>query len=83
MDVVRGLVVMRWRICGVWKDGRKVHRRSMMVLSGHWRRSVLERLTYRQPGVEAGVHAMPEMVLAAAGTGRPMVFRLWMLLWSL
>ena len=52
-----------------------------MFLTGHWRRSVLERLTYRQPGVEVGVDAMPEMILAEAG--RLMMRRLWMPLRSL
>ena len=51
-----------------------------MFLTGHWRRSVLEGLTHWQPGAEAGLHAMPVMMLAEAG--KLMMRRLWMPLWS-
>ena len=39
---------------------------AFIFLTGRWRRSVLERLTHWQPGAEAGVHAMPEMMFAEA-----------------
>ena len=41
----------------------------------------MERLIHWQPGVEAGAHAMPEMMLAEAGW--LMMRRLRMPLWSL
>ena len=40
---------------------------AFMFLTGHWRRSVLEQLACWQPAVEAGVHAIPEMMLAENG----------------
>ena len=52
-----------------------------MFLTGRRRRSVLERQAYWQPGAEAGVYAMPEMIFAEAGW--LMMRRLWMPLWSL
>ena len=69
-------------VAGSWvKDTSVSKDEAFMFWTGHWRCSVLERLTYWQPGAKAGVRAMPEIMLAEAD--RLMMRKLWMPLWSL
>ena len=76
LDVRDAMADLRF-VAGSWVKGTSVSKdEAFMFLTGHWRRSVLERLTHWQPEAEAGVHAMPEMMLAEAG--RLLMRRLWM-----